>query len=77
MVMYAIQNTHEAEVPLEVRVSEGRNEPTRGSVNMNENREPLCLVLLAQKPINFLDILVLASIGSAKNGADKDGVLIN
>jgi len=75
--MFAIQNTHEAEVPLEVRVSEGRNEPTRGSIDMNENRESLCLVLLAQKPIHFLDILVLAGVGSTKDGADKNGVLIN
>jgi hypothetical protein len=77
MIVFTTQNTHKAEVPLEVRIGEGRDERSRGSVNMDINRESFCLILLAQKPIHFLDILILTSVSSTKDGANKNGVLIN
>ena len=44
---------------------------------MDVNRESLLFVLLAQKPVYFLDVLVLTGVGGAENCTDKDGVLIN
>lgn len=63
----------EAEIPLEVRHDKGGDETSTGCINVDRHIE----VLLNQQVIDSLDVLVLARVRGAEDGADTNGVLIN
>ena len=66
----------QAEVPLEVRVDERRDECARGPVDVHRHVDPGSFLELVERGADLLDRLVGALEGRAEDRDDADRVLV-